>query len=89
MQLRYAFGGDEHLFVEVAEAMSLEAFFTTLSITTAVKESHIAGVIEVCPANASFQIKFDPDRIAPDDLAAEVKRLEAQAASADPVLKNY
>lgn len=87
MQLRYAFGGDEHLFVEVAEAMSLEAFFTTLSITTAVKESHIAGVIEVCPANASFQIKFDPDRIKADDMAAEVKRLAASASRAEPVIK--
>jgi len=44
-------------------------------------------VTEICPANASFQIKLDPDRIAPDDLAAEVKRLEAQAARAAPVMK--
>jgi len=87
MQLRYAFGGDEHLFVEVAEAMSLEAFFTTLSITTALKESRIAGVTEVCPANASFQIKFDPDRIKADDMAAEVKRLAASASRAEPVIK--
>ena len=27
MTCRYTFGGDEHLFVEVDEAMSLEAFF--------------------------------------------------------------
>lgn len=85
--MRYTFGGDEHLFVEVSEAMSLEAFFKGLSITNAVKESRIAGVTEVCPANASFQIKFDPDRIAPDDLAAEVKRLEEAAEKAAPVIK--
>jgi urea carboxylase len=87
MNPRYSFGGDEHLFVEVSEEMSLEAFFASLSITNAVRESAIAGVTEICPANASFQIKFDPDRIAPDDLAAEVKRLEAQAARAAPVMK--
>ncbi len=84
---RYTFGGDEHVFVEVAEGMSLEAFFKSLSITNAVREAAIAGVTEICPANASFQIKFDPDRIAPDDLVAELKRLEAAAEKAEPVIK--
>ena len=31
MSSRYTFGGDEHIFVEVDEAMSLEAFFVSLS----------------------------------------------------------
>lgn len=60
LEPRYSFGGDEHLFVEVSEEMSLEAFFKSLSITNAVRDSKIAGVTEICPANASFQIKFDP-----------------------------
>lgn len=86
MSSRYTFGGDEHIFVEVDEAMSLEAFFTSLSMTNAVRDAKIKGVTEICPANASFQIKFDPDQIHPDDLMAELKRLEATAESADPVL---
>lgn len=81
MATRYSFGGDEHLFVEVDEAMSLEAFFKSLSVTGAISESRIKGVTEVCPANASFQVKFDPDVIAPDDLLAEVRRLGADAAA--------
>ena len=87
MQPRYTFGGDEHVFVEIAEGMSLEAFFKSLSITNAVRDSRIAGVTEICPANASFQIKFDPDRIKPDDLVAELKRLEAAAEKAEPTIK--
>ena len=83
MTMRYSFGGDEHVFVEVDEAMSLEAFFKSLSITTAVRAANIKGVTEICPANASFQIKFDPDEIAPDDLVAELKRLESAADSAE------
>jgi len=83
MKTRYSFGGDEHIFVEVDEEMSLEAFFTSLSMTNAVKESRIKGVTEICPANASLQIKFDPDVIAPDDLLAELKRLEGAAAAAE------
>ncbi len=82
MRTRYSFGGDEHIFVEVDEEMSLDAFFTSLSITTAVRESRIRGVTEICPANASFQIKFDPDQIRPDDLMAELRRLESAAGKA-------
>ncbi len=86
MTARYTFGGDEHVFVEIDEAMSLEAFFKSLSITNAVRQADIRGVTEVCPANASFQIKFDPDRIHPDDMMAELKRLEESASHAEPML---
>ena len=87
MKTRYSFGGDEHIFVEVDEEMSLEAFFKSLSMTTAVKESRIKGVTEICPANASFQIKFDPDQIKPDDMLAELKRLEGAAEKPESSIK--
>ena len=87
MKTRYSYGGDEHIFVEVDEEMSLEAFFKSLSMTTAVRESRIKGVSEICPANASFQIKFDPDRISPEDMLAELKRLEVSAEKAESSIK--
>jgi urea carboxylase len=87
MKNRHSFGGDEHLFVECDESMSLEAFFKSLSMTSAVRESRIAGVTEICPANASFQIKFDPDVILPDDLLRELQRIESAAESMEPVIK--
>jgi len=83
---RYSFGGDEHLFVECSEEMSLEAFFKSLSMTNAIRESGIRGVTEICPANASFQIKFDPDIIKPDDMLKEVRAIEEQAARSEPVI---
>lgn len=83
MKTRYAYGGDEHIFVEVDEEMSLEAFFKSLSMTTAVREKKIKGVTEICPANASFQIKFDPDAISPDDMLTELKKIEKTAEHAD------
>lgn len=86
MSSRYTFGGDEHLFVEIDEAMSLEAFFASLSLTNAVRESDIKGVTEICPANASCQIKFDPDLIKPSDLMSEVRRLEGEASGSPQVL---
>lgn len=87
MQTRYSFGGDEHVYIELDEAMSLEAFFKGLSLTNAIRDSRIAGVTEICPANASALVKFDPDRIAPDDLLKELKSLEAAAAKSEPVIE--
>lgn len=86
MKTRYSFGGDEHIFVEVDEEMSLDAFFKSLSMTNAVRESRIKGVTEICPANASLQIRFDPDVISPHDMLAELKRLESAAAESDRTL---
>lgn len=83
---RFTFGGDEHIFVEVDEAMSLEAFFTSLSMTNAVRAASIDGVTEICPANASFQIKFDPDRIHPHALMDHLKLLEEDAEKSEAKL---
>ncbi len=87
MKTRYTFGGDEHIFVEVDEEMSLEAFFKSLSMTSAVRDSAIKGVTEICPANASLQIKFNPDEISPEDMLAELKSLESAAESGDNTLQ--
>src|SRR5271170_1037517 len=86
MEPRYSFGGDDHIFVEVDEEMSLDAFFKSLSMTNSVRESRIKGVTEICPANASYQIRFDPDLISPSDMLAELKRLESAATKGDHTL---
>lgn len=83
---RFTFGGDEHIFVDVDEAMSLEAFFTSLSMTNAVRAAGIDGVTEICPANASFQIKFNPDIIHPHALMERLKLLETEAEKAEAKL---
>ncbi len=86
MSIRFSFGGDEHIFAEVSEEMSLEAFFTSLSMTNAVKQAGIRGVTEICPANASFQIKYDPDQIKPGDLLRELQAMEGAASTSDATL---
>ncbi len=83
MKTRYTFGGDEHIYIEMDEEMSLDAFFKSLSMSNAVREAEIDGVTEICPANASFQVKFNPDVIHPDDLLEKVKALEAVAEKAE------
>jgi urea carboxylase len=79
MKTRYSYGGDEHIFAECGEEMSLEAFFKSLSVTTAIKKAKIKGVTEICPANAGFQVKYDPDKIKPTAMLSEIKKIEAQA----------
>ena len=75
--IRYSFGADEHLFAEVSDSMSLDAFFKGLAVTRAVERLALDGVLDICLANASFQIRFDPDRIAPHTLLEAVKIAEA------------
>jgi urea carboxylase len=84
--MRYTFGGDEHLFVECSDEMSLDAFFNSMSMTSGIRQAGIKGITEICPANASFQIKFDPDVIHPDDILKEVQAIEQAAAKAEPVI---
>ena len=88
MKTRYSYGGDEHIFVECDEEMSLEAFFKSLSMAAAIKKAKIKGVTEICPANASMQVKFDPDVIKPSDMLKEIKAIEKAAAKARPVIKS-
>lgn len=86
MPMRYTFGGDEHLFVECSDEMSLDAFFNSMSMTSGIRQAGIKGITEICPANASFQIKFDPDVIHPNDILKEVQAIELAAAKAEPVI---
>lgn len=76
MKTRYTHGGDEHIFVEIDEEMSLEAFFKSLSLANSLREKNLTGITEICPANASFQVIFDPDKISPNEMLTELKNLE-------------
>lgn len=79
---RYSFGGDEYLFVELAEEMSLQANFLAMAISSVLKERNIDGIREICPANASYQIGYDPDKIAPDDLVQLLKDIDDEVGDA-------
>jgi urea carboxylase len=82
-EIRYSFGGDEHVFAEINEEMSLEAFFKGMAICRELGERRIAGVSEICPANASYLVRFDPDVIHPDNMLRTLREIEAQIGSAD------
>lgn len=83
---RYSFGGDEHLFVEISEEMSLPAFFKGMALTRALRERNLDGITEICPANAAYLVRFDPDRIAPQRLLETLQALESELGNADMTL---
>lgn len=87
-QARYDYGGDEFIFVELDEAMSLEANFKAMAITSALREENVDGIIDICPSNASYLIRIDPDRVNPAELVSHLEGLErsVQPLAADKTL---
>jgi urea carboxylase len=79
-EARYTWGGDEFLFVEVDEAMSLAANFKVMTLASKLSGAALEGVTDICPANASLLIRFNPDVLAPSVLEAAVRGFEQEAA---------
>ncbi|MUU70565.1 allophanate hydrolase subunit 1 [Pseudarthrobacter sp. GA104] len=78
---RYTWGGDEFLFVEVSEAMSLPANFKVMTIAGRLSEAHLEGIVDICPANASLLVRFDPDILPPQELENAVRDIERDLMS--------
>src|ERR1044071_246788 len=75
---RYSWGGDDHVCVELGEEMSRQANFRVMAITRALRDQKVAGVFDICPANASYQVRYDPDVVAPQALVDRLRRLYDQ-----------
>jgi urea carboxylase len=76
---RYEYGGDEFVFVEIDEQMSIEANFKAMMIANALRERELEGIVDICPSNASYMIRYDPDVIAPRELVALLRDLDDEA----------
>ncbi|MEX5236069.1 allophanate hydrolase subunit 1 [Kocuria arenosa] len=76
---RYTWGGDEFLFVEFDEAMNLTANYLATTVAQGLTGLDLPGVVDVCPANASLLVRFDPDVIEAEDLKRRTQELEGQA----------
>ncbi len=77
---RYEYGGDEFIFVEIAEEMSMEANIKAMLITQELIERNLDGLVDICPSNASYLVRFDPDVIPPRELMALLQELEQKFA---------
>lgn len=82
---RYEYGGDEFVFVELAEQMSLESNFLGMAITRKIKEKNWPGILDVCPANASYMVRVDPEVFHPQQLIQELQDLERSVSGLDDI----
>ncbi|MGA9872325.1 MAG: carboxyltransferase domain-containing protein [Rhodococcus sp. (in: high G+C Gram-positive bacteria)] len=77
METRYTPGGDEFILVEFDESMSLEVNLLVQRVVTSVEAGAVAGVIDVCPANVSYLVRYDPDVVDFDNLVSTLKEFES------------
>jgi urea carboxylase len=82
---RYEYGGDEFVFVELAEGMSLEANFRAMAITQKLTDKNLSGILDICPGNASYMVRVNPEILSPDRLIEELKELEKSISALDEI----
>jgi urea carboxylase len=79
----YTFGGDEWIVVQLAEAMNLSVNLRAQAITRRVGELAIPGVTEICPANAAYMVRVDPDVVHPRELAERLREIAEEVGDAE------
>src|SRR5699024_12355200 len=65
-------------FVELDEAMSMEADSKAMRITQELAERGLAGIVDICPSNASYLIRYDPDTLPPAELIRLLQELDGK-----------
>lgn len=75
-ETRFHFGGDEYIFAEISKEMSAESNFKALAITEELSKRQIPGVMDICPANASYLVRFNPDILSAYDLLDYLKEID-------------
>jgi urea carboxylase len=78
---RFYPGGDRYIEVELGDEMGFELNFRVHTLVAAIRAASIAGVIELIPEMASFQVSYDPDRISYEDVLREIEALAAQSSA--------
>ncbi|WP_235581694.1 5-oxoprolinase subunit B family protein [Rhodococcus sp. Leaf278] len=72
---RLSFGGEEFVFVELTEHMSLSGALRIQAITDSLTTAAIEGVLDICPSNASYMLRVDPDICDPRSLVDPLRDL--------------
>lgn len=83
---RMSYGGEEFVFVELTEYMSLSGALRIQAMTDALAELGIDGVIDICPSNASYMLRVDPDRCDPRSLREPIVDLHRRFVDSTDVV---
>jgi urea carboxylase len=85
---RLSFGGEEFVFVEMTEHMSLSGALRIQAITDRVTASRIDGVLDICPSNASYMVRVDPDICDPRTLVDPLREFHHRYQDSSDVVLN-
>jgi urea carboxylase len=80
-ETRFYFGGDEYIFAEISKEMNAESNFKALAITSELRQRQIPGVVDICPSNASYLVRFNPDIISAYDLLDYLKEIDIRKSN--------
>ncbi|MCM3622396.1 carboxyltransferase domain-containing protein [Brevibacillus borstelensis] len=75
-ETRFDFGGDEYIYAEISRDMSEESNFKALAITSELRRRQIPGILDICPSNSSYLIRFDPEVIPAANLLDYLKEID-------------
>lgn len=75
-ETRFSFVGDEYIYAEISREMDVASAFKALAVARTLQENTIPGILEICPANASYLIRYNPDVIAPWELMEYIKGID-------------
>lgn len=75
-ETRFDFVGDEYIYAEISREMSLESNFKALAITDELRRRNIPGIMDICPANASYLVRYQPEVITAADLCDYLKDID-------------
>ena len=85
---RLSYGGEEFVFVELTEHMSLSGALRIQAITDALDDLGVDGIIDICPSNASYMVRIDPDRCDPRSLREPIRDLHGRFVDTTDVVLN-
>jgi urea carboxylase len=72
---RLSYGADEFVFVELSEEMSLESTLRVIAITDELRRQAVAGIIDICPAHASYMLRVAPEQLDPRTLVDPLQEI--------------
>lgn len=80
-ETRYSPGGDEFILAEFHEAMSLETNLYVQQVAEKVQGLGLPGVVDVCPANISYLLRYDPEIASFQELTEVLSAAEEEVRS--------
>lgn len=80
-EVRYDYGGDRYVFLEVGIEADLADNFKVLSLAESIKQEEIPGIVEVIPSIASMLVEYDRGVIQADPLIDRLKEIERSMAA--------